>query len=1041
MFNKYNKDSGGLIGDVLDCIGDGIIITGNDSTINHINDVAAQILDISPADSFGKMFDEVCPIIKMDTGIYLNNPIRRAIETNQVIGLESNAAIRRKDGSNVYLSATCSPIRRSDGTLSGGIVVLRDITRIHNLEENIKDEHQSLETIFNSSPVGMCILDSQGTIHNINESALIIMQTFRENAIGKQFGDAFCCKNSLIYDCGCGKSAECTQCLIRKSLLTTLNEGIDTSFEVEMKFINNKLEKSVWLRISITQIKISGDKNIVISLLDITERKQREMEVVKSRDFHIQILSSFPGIVWWIKEKNIIYLNEPCKIFLGVTDDDFLYQHKWMDYVHPEDLKICFKDYSNKEIFEAEIRVRNHEGSYRCLWCINQRVYDVEGKKAGFVGIGVDITAKKEFEKAVQHSRTKYHTLFMNMHSGFTYNRIIVDGKNQPTDFQYIEVNDDYLSMMGIHQKKIIGANFSTIFSDCGEYYRDWIGECGNIALAGKGRLDKEFYCRMTQKWLSISVYSFEKGFFAALYTDITQRKLSERQLKKAKFAAEEANRAKSQFLANMSHEIRTPINGMVGMIDLTLLGQLTEEQRENLTIAKSCSSSLLRIINDILDFSKMEAGKLLLEQIRMNLHKTIEDIVKTHAVKAEEKGLELSYMLSANLPKYIVGDPTRLKQIFHNLLSNAIKFTQTGSVILTAKKVVEQETKRESLLFSVSDTGIGIAEEDMRKLFQLFSQVDGSITRKFGGTGLGLMITKQLIEMMKGEIWVDSTYGSGSQFHFRLPYEELAATTDLQDVEKIEIPNSEYRCITDDRKKLLLVEDDQVNRLVISKMLKEFNYDVTVASTGKEALAKIAENPYDCVLMDIQMAEMDGVETTQHIRKGEKLTKQHLPIIALTANALSGDREKYLAYGMDEYVSKPIHMQELEGKIKNMIGRYSGVDTNNEQGVKLDANDLDVHTLLGYCMGEINEATNVEGFDNLDIAGLVAALADEIKTGNMNNIERKSENLKDIFRVRNNDEAKDVVFKIQLAARRGDLLEIMENMKCLQNIVKDNEA
>lgn len=1010
MLSRCNEESYNLITDVLDCIGDGIVMTDDQSMVIYINDAAAAILDISPQQAIGRSFGEVCPISILHTQDILPNPVEKAIRSGRVVGLKKDAVVRHGNGTYTYLSATCSPVRRKDGGIGGGVVVLRDISRLRELEQRLNDERKSLRTLFDVQPVGMCILDEDGVIVDINAAARSILQTSFSVAVGKKFGAVFGCGNARL------DGKPCASCALRRVLDTVLAD--EPAIGNEEMLIqgpgDDQKENFIWLRLTAAQIWLNGSKNIVVTLFDITKRKQRELEIAKSRDFHIQILSHFPGIVWWAKEKRMIYVNPRYKEFTGLGDEELLGDH-WINCLHPDDREMYFKGFIDNDNYSAEVRMRDCSGEYRWFLCINHPVFDVEQKPDGIIGIGIDITAKKEFELAVEHSRTQYHSLFMNMNSGFTYNKIIVDEDNYPVDFQYVEANDDYLRIMNIPRQALIGATFSEVFPECRGHYTGWILECGRIALAGKGRLDKEMYCHITNKWLSLSVYSLEKGFFVALCTDITERKTAERQLRKAKLAAEEANRAKSQFLANMSHEIRTPINGMVGMLDLTLLTELTSEQKENLLIAKSCSESLLRIINDVLDFSKMEAGKLLLESISFDLQETIENIIKTHAVKAEEKGLDFSYMLSSNIPRYIIGDPTRLRQVLHNLVSNAIKFTQEGGVTLMAKKSVRVDGSPE-LHFTVIDTGIGIADDDMKKLFQMFSQVDGSITRKFGGTGLGLMITKQLVEMMDGKIWVTSESGKGSKFHFTLKYKEC------KDVEKPLEVTEETKGPLNGEKHILLVEDDSVNQLVISKMLKEFGYKVTLASNGIEALDIVAKQGFDCILMDIQMPEMGGVEATMQIRDHEDKQNCHTPIIALTAYAISGDREKYLGYGMDEYISKPIHMKELEKKIQMVIG--------NAQESEEDIDDL-----LQYCYDQMQdtEKSIEKESDMQEIQQAIALMEQGIAEQKNSMIEKQAENLKRIFAQRNQEEAKDLVFKIQLAVRREALEEVEVYMEALQ--------
>jgi signal transduction histidine kinase/DNA-binding response OmpR family regulator len=497
------------------------------------------------------------------------------------------------------------------------------------------------------------------------------------------------------------------------------------------------------------------------------------------------------------------------------------------------------------------------------------------------------------------------------------------------------------------------------------------------------------------------------RGFTETLQDQVKQRT---RDLEHALLNAEEANRAKSLFLAHMSHELRTPLNGVIGMVDLLLATPTNSQQRRYCDLAKVSALSLLDLINDVLDFSKIEAGKLELESADFDLHETVEGVSQVLAERAKKKNLQLICGIDPQVPRFVTGDAVRFRQVLTNLISNAVKFTERGEVAVHLM-LLQQSDSKATVKIDVRDTGMGIPKERQDRLFKSFSQVDASTTRKFGGSGLGLAISQRITEIMGGQMSVESEEGNGSTFSFTAQLQTRAPSA--AETKAQSAPQIEEQGLADSSPlqgmKILLAEDHEINQMVAGEILTRAGCQVTIAANGQEALEAVQRGGLDLVLMDCQMPILDGLEATRRIRKYESESNKrgHIPIIALTANAIKGDRELCLAAGMDGYVTKPIEAAEVISTIQSLFsnGRPQSAASapaslaqpqdSAARGITDDTLAIDFNALRRRCLGNRKLAAKALETFAATIGSYIQTLSDNLQKGDAKSVAAAAHKIK----------------------------------------------
>jgi PAS domain S-box-containing protein len=647
---------------------------------------------------------------------------------------------------------------------------------------------------------------------------------------------------------------------------------------------------------------------------DITERKRAEEALQNSEEKFRQLAENIHEVFWVMSPETgeLLYISSAYEQVWGRTCDS-TYQNpmSWMDAIHPDDREqaglLVARQLAGEQI-TSEYRITTPDGDEKWICARTSPVRDQAGKVVRVVGIAEEITERKHALQALQSSEEKFRQLAENIREVFWI-------KNAGSD-EFLYVSPAY--------EQVWGRTCTSIYQDPASrleaIHPDDLEQCRvSFAKQMRGEDAESEYRILTpdgqEKWILDRAFPIRDqdghlNRLVGIAEEITERKRYEKELISARVDAEAANQTKSRFLANMSHEIRTPMNGVLGMNQLLLSTVLTPEQRRYVEVVQTSGRALLALIDDILDLSKIEAGKISLEKQILNVRQVLADVIFLLQDRVTAKGLEVLSCVSPDVPQLVKGDAHRLRQILTNLTANAVKFTDHGEVTFNVE-LLSESNRIATVRFAITDTGIGIRPDQLTTLFLPFVQADTSTTRKYGGTGLGLTISKQLVELMGGKIGVNSREGHGSTFWFTAVFESAIAGERVSAGEQAEdlIIEPSVETTIGHGERILVAEDNHTNQLVVLAQLQKLGYSADAVSNGAEAVEAVTCGGYDLVLMDCEMPVMDGYEATRRIRKSLQMG---IPVVALTADAMSSARERCLNEGMNDYLAKPLELPRL---------------------------------------------------------------------------------------------------------------------------------
>jgi PAS domain S-box-containing protein len=881
------EEARGFLAAIVESSDDAIIAFNPEGVIRSWNRAAEIAFGHSAAEAIGQ---HMSLIVAPDRLPRLPHFIARIMQGDAIKQYESICI--RRDGRELRVSVTGSPIRNRAGGAVAGSVIIRDISDRHEAERKLLESEERFRGVFEHAPLGMFVSDKDGHIKQVNAALCAMLGYSEPELLAKTWLE-------LVHP------EDLALSLQKRAQLWNGQVGF---VDGEGRYIH-RTGSVRWARLRASLVRESAGKPLfsVIHVEDITERKRTE-EALRESEERFRIMADGCPAPMWVSdaEGERQFINRAYREIRGVTCEQ-VKGEKWQMLIHPDDAPEyieAFQRAVREHVpFKSESRVRGADGEWRWFASYAEPRFSSAGEFLGHVGLSPDITERKQAEQTLRGSEEKFRQLAEHIHEVFWM--------MNPASDEILYISPAYEAVWGrtcesLYQKPTSWAE--AIHPD------DLEGAHALFARQIQGeRVDSEYRIRTPdgeEKWIRDRAFPIraecgELIRVVGIAEDITERKRYETELVSAREGADAANVAKSRFLANMSHEIRTPMNGVLGMLQLLLLTDLTPEQRKYADMIGTSGHALLTLIDDILDLSRIEAHKLTLAHEDFSLSRTLENAGDTLRSLAHVKGLAFNLRVAPETPALLRGDGNRLRQVLINLAGNAIKFTERGGVTVDLA-VERQDATTATLHFSVGDSGIGILPEQASALFCPFVQADASTTRKYGGTGLGLAISKQLVEMMGGKIGFESQPGRGSTFWFTAVFEKSSALAPASLV--FQSPAKQpIRPRRDGR--ILVAEDNPCNQLALTGLLKNLGYHVTVVANGCEALAELHCGKYDLVLMDCRMPVMDGFKATRRIRASGN---GNMPIIAVTADAMEGDRERCIREGMNDYLSKPVDARVL---------------------------------------------------------------------------------------------------------------------------------